>query len=327
MTSIADLEIFARVVTAGSMSAAGRELDLSPAVVSKRISHLETRLGARLFHRTTRQLQLTETGRGFYDRVVSILATVKEAEAYVSSGNSKPGGSLKVTAPTGFSRMHIAPYLGQFMKLYPDLGIEIIATDHIVDIVRESVDVAIRIAELDDSSLVARKLAPCRKLFCAAPSYLKEAGEPKTLADLSHHKVLLETNTVWRLEGPEGPVSLRMAGDIKTNSSEIVHQALVSGCGIAFRSTWQVREELLTKKLVPILPQYHETAGIAIYAVYPCKQYIPAKLKVFIDFLASIYGPEPYWDTDLDLSPSIARKRASRQAVELAAEAFPSTMS
>jgi DNA-binding transcriptional LysR family regulator len=301
VTSIADLEIFARVVTAGSMSAAGRELDLSPAVVSKRISHLETRLGTRLFHRTTRQLQLTETGRGFYERVVQILATVQEAEAFVSSGHARAGGSLRITAPTAFGRLHIAPYLGKFMKEYPDLSIEIIATDHIMDIVREGIDLAIRIAELDDSSLVAKKLAPCRRLFCASPEYLKEHGTPKSLADLSSHKILVENNATWRVQGPEGVLSLKLAGEIKTNSSEIVHQAIVSGCGVGFRSTWQIREELLTKKLVPILPQYHEAPGIAIYAVYPDKQYVPMRLRVFVEFLASTYGPSPYWDEGLDL--------------------------
>jgi len=179
VTSIADLEIFARVATAGSMSAAGRELDLSPAVVSKRISHLELRLGARLFQRTTRQLQLTETGRGCYDRVITILATVQEAEAFVSAGNTLPGGTLKITAPNAFSRLHIAPYLGQFMKLYPGVNIEIIATDLIMDIVREGIDVAIRVAEVDDTNLVVKKLAPCRRFFCASPAYLKEYGAPQ----------------------------------------------------------------------------------------------------------------------------------------------------
>jgi DNA-binding transcriptional LysR family regulator len=301
VTSIADLEIFARVVTAGSMSAAGRELDLSPAVVSKRISHLETRLGTRLFHRTTRQLQLSETGRGFYERVVQILATVQEAEAFVSSGHERAGGSLKITAPTGFSRMHIAPYLGKFQKQYPDLGLEIIATDNILDIVREGIDVAIRVSELDDSSMVAKKLAPCRRLFCATPDYLKEHGTPKTLADLSKHKILTENNTAWRLQGPDGITSLRLSGDIKTNSSDVVHEALLAGCGIALRSTWQVRDDLLSKKLVQILPQYSEAPGVAVYAIYPDKQYIPARLRVFIDFLADIYGPTPYWDEGLDL--------------------------
>lgn len=320
MTSIADLEIFARIVTAGSMSAAGRELDLSPAVVSKRISHLETRLGARLFHRTTRQLQLTETGRGFYERVVNILATVQEAEAFVSSGNTQPGGSLKITAPTAFSRMHIAPYLGDFLKQYPGLHVEIIATDHLLDIVREGIDVAIRIAALDDSSLVARKLAPCRKLFCASPAYLREAGEPKTLSDLASHKILCENNTAWRVHGPEGEVSLKLSGDIKTNSSEIVQQALVSGCGIALRATWQVQEELATKKLVPILPQYREAQGVGIYAVYACKQYVPAKLRVFIEFLTGIYGPEPYWDKGIDLvSAANGKKKPVKQASQIPA--------
>jgi DNA-binding transcriptional LysR family regulator len=304
VTSIADLEIFAKVVTAGSMSAAGRELDLSPAVVSKRISHLETRLGTRLFHRTTRQLQLTETGRGFYERVVQILATVQEAEAFVSSGHERAGGALKITAPTGFSRLHIAPYLGKFLKQYPDLSVELIATDHILDIVRENINVAIRISELDDSSMVAKKLAPCRRVFCASPEYLKEHGTPKSLSDLSKHKVLVENNAVWRVQGPEGVLSLKLSGDIKTNSSEIVHQALLAACGISLRSTWEVRDDIIAKRLVPVLPQYREAPGVAVYAVYPDKQFVPTRLRVFIDFLASMYGQTPYWDEGLEVTAS-----------------------
>jgi len=301
VTSIADLEIFARVVTAGSMSAAGRELDLSPAVVSKRISHLETRLGTRLFHRTTRQLQLTETGRGFYERVVQILSTVQEAEAFVSSGHERAGGTLKITAPLAFSRLHIAPYLGSFMKRFPDLSIEIIATDRILDIVREGIDVAIRIAEVDDSSLVAKKLAPCRRTFCASPAYLKEHGTPKTLSDLTSHKVLAENNVAWRLQGPDGIVSLKVSSEIKTNSSEIIHEALLSGCGIGFLSTSEIRDDLLARKLVPILPQYREAPGVAVYAVYPDKHFVPARLRVLLEFLEAIYGTGPYWEEGLDL--------------------------
>ncbi len=308
MTSIVDLEIFARVVTAGSMSAAGRELDLSPAVVSKRISHLEGRLGTRLFHRTTRQLQLSEAGRGFYERVVHILATVQEAEAFVSSGHEKAAGVLRVTAPTAFSRLHIAPYLGKFLSQYPELSIEIIATDHVMDIVREGIDVAIRIAELDDSSLVAKKLAPCRRTFCASPAYLREHGTPKSLSELASHKILVENNASWRLQGPEGFVSLKLHSEIKTNSSEIVHEALLSGCGIGFRSTWQVRDDILEKRLVPVLPQYREPPSVAIYAVYPDKQFVPARLRVFVEFLSATFGTAPYWDEGLDLQRPSGKK-------------------
>lgn len=313
MTSIADLEIFARVVTAGSMSAAGRELDLSPAVVSKRISHLEARLGTRLFHRTTRQLQLTETGRGFYERVVQILSTVQEAEAFVSSGHERAGGTLRITAPIAFSRLHIAPYVGSFMKRYPDVSIEIIATDQMVDIVKDGIDVAIRNAELDDSSLVSKKLAPCRRTFCASPAYLKEHGTPKTLNDLASHKVLVENNQAWHLSGPEGIVSLKLSSEVKTNSSEIVHQAVLSGCGIGFLSTWENRDDLLARRLIPILPQYRESPGVAIYAVYPDKQFVPARLRVFLEFFEAIYGPTPYWDEGLEL-PSRAAKAPAQVA-------------
>jgi DNA-binding transcriptional LysR family regulator len=301
MSSITDLEIFARVVTAGSMSAAGRELSLSPAVISKRISHLEERLGARLFHRTTRHLQLSETGRGFYERVVNILASIEEAEAFVARGNTQPGGVLRLTAPAAFSRLHIAPHLSGFIKQYPGLTIEIVATDLVLDIVKEGIDLAIRIAELEDSSLVVRKLAPCRRLFCVSPEYLSEYGEPKTLKELDKHKILVESHNIWRLEGPEGYVTMKPSGDIKTNSTEIIHQGVVSGLGVALCSTWLVREELIAGKLIPILPQYREAPTIAVHAVYACKQYIPAKLRVFIDYLASVYGPQPYWDAGVDL--------------------------
>jgi DNA-binding transcriptional LysR family regulator len=319
VTSIADLEIFARVVTAGSMSAAGRELALSPAVVSKRISHLEARLGTRLFHRTTRQLQLTEAGRGFYERVVQILSTVKEAEAFVSSGHERAGGTLRITAPTAFSRLHIAPYLGGFMKRYPDVSIEIIATDQMVDIVRDGIDVAIRIAELEDSSLVAKKLAPCRRTFCASPAYLKEYGTPKTQSDLASHKVLVKNNQAWHLNGPDGIMTLKLSSEIKTNSGEIVHEAVLSGCGIGFLSIWEIRDDLRAKRLVPILPQYRESPGVAVYAVYPDKHFIPARLRVFLEFLETIYGPSPYWEEGLEL-PSRAAK-VSAQFPEAAAGA------
>lgn len=302
MTPISDLEIFARVVTAGNMSAAGREMGLSPAVVSKRISHLEDRLGARLFQRTTRQLTLTESGQGFYDRIVNILAGIEEAESYVARRNATPRGTLKITAPTAFGRMHVAPYLGNFIEQFPDINLDLDLSDSFADIVGSGFDVAIRIAELEDSSLVAKKLAPSHRVICATPSYLERCGEPKSLDELAGHNCLAAAaQDVWRLEGPEGLASARTNGNIRTNSTEVVREAVLAGMGIGLRSTWDIGPELKSGRLQIVLPDYHESPRVAVYAVYPCRQYLPAKLRVFVDFLADRFGPEPYWDKGLDL--------------------------
>ena len=302
---ITDLEIFARVVTAGNMSAAGREMGLSPAVVSKRISHLERRLSARLFQRTTRQLTLTEAGQGFYDRVVNILAGIEEAEAFVTRRNTVPRGTLKITASTAFGRMHIAPHLGEFLEQYPDIGLELDLSDSFVDIVGTGFDAAIRVAELEDSSLVARKLAPNHRVICASPDFLKKNGAPETLADLAKFNCLAPSaQEVWRLQGPDGPVSVRVNGNIRTNSTEVVREAVIAGLGIAMRSTWDVGPELKSGKLKIILPNYQESPRVAVYAVYPCRQYVPAKLRVFVDYLAGLFGPDPYWNKGLDLQRS-----------------------
>ncbi|WP_280950407.1 MULTISPECIES: LysR family transcriptional regulator [Rhodomicrobium] len=303
VTPITDLEIFARVAAAGNMSAAGRDMGLSPAVVSKRISHMEERLGARLFQRTTRQLKLTETGEGFYERVVGILADIEEAEAFVSQLNDKASGTLRVTAPTAFARMHIAPHLATFMRQHPDLTIEMQLSDQIVDIVGEGMDLAIRVAELDDSSLVARKLAPSRHVICGTPGYLDQHGRPKTLADLAKHNCLTTGfHQVWRLDGPDGPSVVKVNSNLRSNSSDVVHEAVLSGLGLALRSTWEISEDLKAGRLDVVLPEYRETQGVAVFAVYPCRQFIPAKLKFFVDFLAQQYGPTPYWDRGLDLT-------------------------
>jgi DNA-binding transcriptional LysR family regulator len=288
-------------------------MGLSPAVVSKRISHMEERLGARLFQRTTRQLKLTETGEGFYKRVVGILSDIEEAEAFVSQLNAKASGTLRITAPTAFSRLHIAPHLAAFMRLHPDLTIEMHLTDAIVDIVAEGMDLAIRVAELNDSSLVARKLAPCRHVICASPDYLDKNGRPKTLADLAKHNCLTTgNNQIWRLEGPDGPAALKVTSNLRSNCSDVLREAVLSGVGVAMRATWEISEELKAGRLEVVLPDYHETAGVAVFAVYPCRQFVPAKLKFFVEFLAQHYGSTPYWDRGLDLSrlPSAAYVKA-----------------
>ena len=294
MTAISDLDIFARVARTANMSAAGREMGLSPAVVSKRISLLEDRLGARLFQRTTRHLTLTETGEGYFKRVVDILSLIEEAEDFVSRRNTRPRGVLKVTAPTAFSRLHIAPHLPEFLSRYSDIEIDMQLTDNFVDIIRDGYDVAIRIGELRDSSLVARKLAADNRVLCATPGYLEEAGVPKTLNDLERQNCLLAgAQDIWLLEGPEGQVQFRVKGNIRSNSAEFVREALLSGLGIALRSTWDVGPELESGALQVVLPQYRGSSAVSIFAVYPCREFMPNKVNVFIEFLTEVYAANP----------------------------------
>ena len=297
MTNLGDLEIFSRVIAMGSMSAAGRALGLSPAVVSKRVKRLEERLGTRLFQRTTRQISLTEAGQGFYDRIVGILAGIEEAEAFVSGRSGAVRGTLRISAPTSFGRMHIAPNLKGFMDTYPELIVNLMLTDDFSDIVGGGFDLAIRIGELSDSSLVARRLASVRRVLCASPDYIARHGMPTSLEDLSNHICLPpHTQDVWRLEGPEGSVNYRPQGPLYTNSSEVVREAVLSGAGIALRSTWDVGGDLKSGRLVQVLPAWEGSRNIFVSALYPSRQFLPAKVRLFIDYLAGIYGPEPYWE-------------------------------
>lgn len=288
VTAITDLDIFARVARTGNMSMAGREMGLSPAVVSKRISILEERLGARLFQRTTRQLMLTETGEGYFRRVVDILSLVEEAEDYVSRRNTKPRGVLKISAPTTFSRKHITPHVGQFLSRFPDIELDLQVTDTFCDIIRDGFDLAIRIGELEDSSLVARKLGSEERVICAAPDYLKRAGTPKTIADLESHNCLLAgAQDLWRLDAPGGPIDVRVKGNLKSNSADLTRGGLSQGLGLALRATWDVSEDLARGDLVVVMPEYKGSSNNAIYALYPCREFMPAKVNAFLEYYAA----------------------------------------
>jgi DNA-binding transcriptional LysR family regulator len=302
VTSIADLDIFARVARTGNMSAAGREMGLSPAVVSKRISLLEDEVGARLFQRTTRQLTLTETGEGYYKRVVDILNLVEEAQDFVSRRNTKARGVLKVTAPTTFSRLHIAPYLSDFLGRFPEIELDLHLTDDFVDIISRGFDVAIRIGELQDSSLVQKKLANDTRVIVASPKYLEKAGNiPQTLADLDFHNCLSAgAQEYWRLQGPDGQHQIRVKGNIRSNSADLVRDALMAGLGMGLRSIWDIGAELKSGELKVVLPQYRGADTVAIYAVYPCRDFMPTKVNALIDYLSALYGAEGYWEKGLD---------------------------
>jgi len=314
VTAISDLDIFARVARTGNMSAAGREMGLSPAVISKRISLLEERLGARLFQRTTRQLTLTDTGEGYFRRVTDILSLCEEAEDFVSRRNTKPRGLLKVTAPTSFSRLHVAPRLNEFLMKFPEVQIDLHLTDHFEDIIREGFDLAIRIGELQDSSLVARKLAADNRVICASPKYLQRAGTPKTLAELEMHNCLSAgAQEHWRLEGPNGPEQIKVQGNIRSNSAEFVREALIAGLGIGFRPTWDVTAQLASGELQVVLPEYRGSSNLGIYAVYPCKDYMPERVTVFIDFLAGLFASDP-WAKDNPAGTPVKTVSSGRSA-------------
>jgi len=294
VTTISDFDIFARVARTGNMSAAGREMGVSPAVVSKRISLLEERLGARLFQRTTRQLTLTETGEGYFKRVLDILSLVAEADDFVSRRNTKPKGQLRVTAPTAFGRLHLVPSLLRFADAFPEIHIDLELTDRFVDIIRDGYDLALRIGELPDSSLVARKLAPDLRIIVAAPSYLQNVAIPQTIADLERHNCLSgSAQDLWRLDGPDGSCNVRIKGNFRSNSGDVLREAVIAGLGLGLRSTWEIGAELKSGELVQVLPQYHGSSQLAIYAVYPSRDFMPAKVHAFIEFLAGMfYGNE-----------------------------------
>ncbi len=298
-----DLDIFAQVVSARSMSAAGREMGLSAAVISRRIRRLEERLGVRLLQRTTRQITLTEAGQGLYERAIAILASVEEAEEWVARGSAVVRGVLKVSAPTSFGRMHIAPRLLPFLERYPDLTVDLNLSDEFIDVVGQGFDVAVRIADLADSSLVARRLAPNHRLLVASPAYLERAGTPAHVDDLPQHVLIAHNTDHWRLEGPEGQQHIvRINAALRTNSSEVVREAVIAGMGIALRSTWDVGPELRSGQLRAVLPGLGASRRVAVYAVYPSRRQMEQKVRAFVDHIAAIFGPVPYWDEGLTFS-------------------------
>lgn len=296
------MSVFARVVSAGSFSAAARDLGVSTAVVSRRVAALEARLGIRLLHRTTRRLALTDEGATFHESVLRILREVEEAEAAASAGSAQPRGVLKVAMPASFGHRHIAPLIPVFAQRYPEVELALHLSDRPVAIIEEGFDLGIRIAELADSSLAARKLAPNRRVVCASPEYLNRHGAPRTPAELAQHNCLIpnwehDFSMSWDYREPSGKSgSVRVRGRYACDNWEVLRDWALAGLGIALKSTWDVRSQLEDGLLVPVLPGYTFGTEVAIYAVYPHRRHLPAKTRAFIDFLADSFGPEPYWD-------------------------------
>lgn len=289
--------LYAAAVEQGSLTAAARLLRLSPAMASRRLAQLEERLGTRLINRTTRRQSLTEAGEKFYHRVVEILAASREAEALVSGATRLPAGPLRITAPTSFGRLHVAPYLKDFIESYPKIAVHLDLSDAYVDLVAERYDLAIRIAAKVEPSVHGTRLTSNRRILCASPGYLAAHGAPLALRDLSSHRLLAAIGqSPWRLAGPEGDVTITVESLVTTNSSEVVRELAIAGAGIALRSTWDIYGELETGCLVPVLPQYEGTRSVSVYAASPRSDFPPAAVGIFVGFLKARYGDTPPWD-------------------------------
>ena len=294
--------VFSKVVQGGSLSAAARELGISPAVVSRTLAAMEARLGVRLINRTTRSLHLTDEGASYYETCSRILAEIEEADAAVTSRRVEPRGVLKVALPASFGHTHITPLIPRFVERYPKIELALSLSDRAFNLIDEGFDLAIRIAELKDSSLAARKLAPNRRVVCASPAYLRRHAEPKTPQDLTQHNCLVASweqgfAMTWEYKNAVGKRgSVRVTGRYACDNWEVLREWAVAGMGVALKSTWDVRKQLEDGSLVSLLAGYDFGTDVGIYAVYPHRRFLPAKTRVFIDFLAESFGPEPYWD-------------------------------
>ncbi|MEC3949679.1 LysR family transcriptional regulator [Sphingobium sp. HWE2-09] len=292
-----DHELFVTVVDEGGLAAAGRRLHISPAMMSKRLARLEERLGARLVHRTTRRLSLTPAGEQLHADLRGILAALDDAERRVSGVSAVPSGALRVTAPTSFGRMHLAPYLQGFIDAYPRIELRIDLSDDFADLIESRADLAIRITADPGPGLTAKRLATNRRILCAAPAYLDRFGMPDRLADLKNHRLLAADGQMpWRLVGPKGPVTVEGRSHVRTNSSEVVRELALAGGGIALRSLWDISEALSQGKVRQILPDYEGSADVGLFAVQLPQHNPPAAITAFIDFLVTLYVPTPPWE-------------------------------
>ncbi|QFU01143.1 HTH-type transcriptional regulator DmlR [Halomonas sp. THAF5a] len=292
------LRLFVRLAATHNISRAGQELSISPAVASAHIRKLESTLGVRLVHRTTRQVSLTEDGEAFLPHAEEVLASAEAARASVGVGSTTPSGTLRVTAPASFGRMHLVPGLKGLLARYPELTIDLRLTDTIVDLVEGGFDIAIRNSALEDSSLIARRLAPDRRILCASPDYLARCGEPDSPHALKDHDCIhLMGLEQWSFETDRGPVTIKTRGRLRTDNGEAVRDACVDGLGVTINSTWSVYRHLARGELVPILQDTPLSSETNIWAVYPSTRQLAPKVRAFLDYFAAYYGDPPYWDT------------------------------
>ena len=298
---ITSMEVFARVAALGSLSAAARAMRMSQTMATKHIAALEERLGTKLLHRSTRQMSLTEAGQNYLESVETILEAVAEADARVSQTATEVQGRLRLNVPVSFGIREIAPLLPKLAERYPKLEIALGLNDRQVNLIEEGWDLAIRIGELQESSMIARRLAPCAMVVCASPQYLKTFGKPKRIAELSDHNCLgySLSNRVgidrWEF-GSTGKQVVSISGNVQANNGDVLVAAAAAGQGIVYQPLFLVHEELSSGALVELKLDHATIALDGIYAIYPADRRPPAKLRATIDFFLEQFSLHPPWE-------------------------------
>jgi DNA-binding transcriptional LysR family regulator len=299
MDRLKQLETFIAVISRGSLSAAAQAEGVAPAVIGRRIDALEERLGVKLLVRTTRRISLTHEGAAFLEDAQRIVADLANAEASVSAGGVKASGHLRITAPAGFGRRHVAPLVPKFLALHPEVSISLNLSDRVVDIVNEGFDCAVRVGELQDSSLVSLRLADNRRLCVATPAYLQRAGTPLHPAELNQHACLTLSSDASQTRGWAFVIDsqlqyLRPASRLDCSDGQVLHAWCLQGLGIAWRSTWEVASDIAEGRLVAVLEDFAAPPS-GIYALFPHARHLALRVRLWIDFLKHSYSAPGYW--------------------------------
>ena len=296
MDLLGPMRTFVRVVEAGSFTAVATEQQTTQPTISRQIAALEEHLGSRLLTRTTRSLTLTDDGRAFYERAKLALESVAEAENAVGRRRTKPAGMLRLATPVVFGRLHVVPRLSAFLARYPDVAVDLVMSDTFTDLVEQGIDVAIRVGEITDPGLIARRIGIVRRVTVASPAYLKKHKAPRAPSDLVDHDCIvytrLATGNCWQFEGKEGPVTVEVHGRYRADNSEAVREGVLAGLGIAVIPAFAFGNEIAERR-VNVLLADHEPRRLPMHAVYPSRRFVPLKVRALIDFLAHEFEIDP----------------------------------